>query len=45
MQFIAIPGDRLHEMLDTLDEMPWELPGCQPDGVEYIKRLSARLVL
>ncbi|MBN2320301.1 MAG: DUF169 domain-containing protein [Acidobacteria bacterium] len=44
-QFVAIPIDRLPDMLDTLKEMPWDLPGYQPDGMEYIKRLSERLGL
>lgn len=44
-QFVAIPVNRLPEMLDTLKEMPWDLPGYQPNGKEYIKRLSERLGL
>ncbi len=44
-QFVAIPIDRLPAMLETLKEMPWDLPGYQPDGTEYIKRLSERLGL
>jgi len=43
--FVAIPIDRLAAMLDTLRAMPWDLPALQPDGADYLKRLSESLGL
>lgn len=41
-QFAAIPIHRLPAILDTLKEVQWDLPGYQPDGTIYIKRLSEK---
>ena len=42
-QLVAIPFDLLPSMLQTLHEMPWVLPACEPDGMEFVKRLLAKL--
>jgi uncharacterized protein (DUF169 family) len=38
-QLISIPFDLLPSILQTLEEMPWEPPACQPDGLEFVKKL------
>ena len=42
-QIISIPFDLLPSILQTLREMPWELPAFKPDGMEYVKNLLGRL--
>ncbi len=42
-QIISIPFDLLPSMLQTLQEMPWELPAFKPDGLEFVKNLLGRL--
>jgi len=42
-QLISIPFDLLPSILQTLQEMPWVLPAYKPDGMEFVKRLLAKL--
>ena len=42
-QIISIPFDLLPSLLETLREMPWELPAYKPDGPEFVKRLLDKL--
>jgi uncharacterized protein (DUF169 family) len=44
-QFVAIPFDQLPAILNNLQEMIWDLPGYQPDGMEFVKRVSESLGL
>jgi uncharacterized protein (DUF169 family) len=39
MQFISIPKRMLPPLLETLREMPWELPAFKPDGNEFVGKL------
>ncbi|MFC1942678.1 DUF169 domain-containing protein [Chloroflexota bacterium] len=43
MQIISIPFDILPSMITALQEMPWVLPACKPDGLEFVSKLYARL--
>ena len=43
LQVISIPFDILSSMLQTLREMPWELPAYKPDGLEFVGRLLTEL--
>jgi uncharacterized protein (DUF169 family) len=43
MQIISIPFDLLPSIVQTLREMPWELPAYKPDGMEFVKQLLIRL--
>jgi len=45
MQFIAIPFDKISQMLQTLREMPWIPRPYQADGPEYVRRLRTELGL
>jgi uncharacterized protein (DUF169 family) len=38
-QLISIPFDLLPSLLQTLQDMPWELPAYQPDGLEFVRKL------
>jgi uncharacterized protein (DUF169 family) len=38
-QLISIPFDLLPSLLQTLQDMPWELPAYQPDGMEFVRKL------
>lgn len=42
-QILSIPFDLLPSMLETLREMPWELPAYKPDGPEFVKSLLQKL--
>jgi uncharacterized protein (DUF169 family) len=42
-QMISIPFDILPSVLQTLQEMPWDLPAYKPDGAEFVKRLLVKL--
>jgi uncharacterized protein (DUF169 family) len=42
-QLVSIPFDLLPSILQTLQEMPWVLPAYEPDGMEFVKRLLAKL--
>jgi uncharacterized protein (DUF169 family) len=42
-QIISIPFDLLPSMLQTLQEMPWDLPAYKPDGMEFVNRLLIEL--
>ncbi len=42
-QLVSIPFDLLPSILQTLQEMPWVLPAFEPDGMEFVKRLLAKL--
>jgi uncharacterized protein (DUF169 family) len=42
-QLVSIPFDLLPSVLQTLQEMPWVLPAYEPDGMEFVKRLLAKL--
>ncbi len=42
-QLVSIPFDLLPSMLQTLQDMPWVPPSCEPDGVEFVKRLCNEL--
>jgi hypothetical protein len=42
-QIISIPFDLLSSMLQTLQDMPWELPAYKPDGLEFVRRLIIKL--
>jgi uncharacterized protein (DUF169 family) len=44
-QIISIPYDLLPSMLQTLQEMPWELPAYKPDGLEFVGGLLSDLGL
>ena len=44
-QIISIPFDILPSMLQTLHEMPWELPAYKPDGLEFVGGLLSDLGL
>jgi uncharacterized protein (DUF169 family) len=44
-QLISIPFDQLGSMLQVLKEMPWDLPALQPDGPEFVRKLSHDLGL
>jgi len=44
-QLISIPFDLLPSLLQNLQEMPWDLPAYQPDGMEYVKELVNKLDL
>jgi uncharacterized protein (DUF169 family) len=43
LQVISIPFDILPSMLQTLREMPWELPAYKPDGTEFVGRVLTEL--
>jgi uncharacterized protein (DUF169 family) len=38
-QLISIPFDLLPSLLQTLQDMPWDLPAYQPDGLEFVRKL------
>ncbi|UCH06171.1 MAG: DUF169 domain-containing protein [Deltaproteobacteria bacterium] len=38
-QLISIPFDLLSSILQTLRDMPWELPAYKPDGMEFVRKL------
>ena len=38
-QLISIPFDLLPSLLQTLQDMPWDLPAYQPDGMEFVRKL------
>jgi uncharacterized protein (DUF169 family) len=38
-QLVSIPFDLLPSLLETLREMPWDLPAFQPDGDEFVRQL------
>ncbi len=38
-QLISIPFDLLSSLLQTLQDMPWDLPAYQPDGMEFVRKL------
>jgi uncharacterized protein (DUF169 family) len=42
-QLISIPFDLLSSMLQTLRDMPWDLPAYQPDGKEFVRQLLSEL--
>jgi uncharacterized protein (DUF169 family) len=42
-QIISIPFDLLSSLLQSLQEMPWVLPAYKPDGLEFVRRLLAKL--
>ena len=42
-QLVSIPFDLLPSILQTLQDMPWVLPAYEPDGLEFVKRLLAKL--
>ncbi|MFC1893758.1 DUF169 domain-containing protein, partial [Chloroflexota bacterium] len=44
-QLISIPFDLLPSLLQTLQDMPWVLPAFEPDGTEFVRRLSIELGL
>ena len=44
-QIVSIPFDLLSHMIQSLQDMPWVLPAYEPDGMEYVKRLLAKLGL
>jgi uncharacterized protein (DUF169 family) len=44
-QIVSIPFDLLPHMIDSLQDMPWVLPAYEPDGMEYVKQLLAKLGL
>jgi len=44
-QIIAIPFDKMPEILDSLKKMEWELPAYKPDGLEFVGRVLKDLVL
>ena len=44
-QLISIPFDVLPSILQILQEMPWDLPAYQPDGLEFVKALVNSLGL
>jgi uncharacterized protein (DUF169 family) len=44
-QWIAVPFNVLPDFLQTLREMPWVPPPYQPDGLDYVAKLLARLGL
>jgi uncharacterized protein (DUF169 family) len=43
-QLVSIPFDLMPSMLQTLQDMPWDLPAYQADGMEFVKRLVKELV-
>jgi uncharacterized protein (DUF169 family) len=42
-QLVSIPFDLLPSMLQSLRDMPWVLPAYEPDGADFVKRLSNEL--
>jgi uncharacterized protein (DUF169 family) len=44
-QLISIPFDLLPGLLQSLKEMPWELPAFRPDGEAFVRKLVDRLGL
>jgi uncharacterized protein (DUF169 family) len=42
-QMISIPFDRISDILQTLQEMPWILPAYKPDGMAFVKQLLVEL--
>jgi uncharacterized protein (DUF169 family) len=42
-QLVSIPFDLLPSILQTLQEMPWDLPAYKPDGMEFVRRLLVKL--
>jgi uncharacterized protein (DUF169 family) len=42
-QLVSIPFDLLPSLLETLREMPWDLPAFQPDGDEFVRHLIETL--
>ena len=44
-QIVSIPFDLLSHMIQSLQDMPWVLPAYEPDGMEYVKQLLAKLDL
>jgi uncharacterized protein (DUF169 family) len=44
-QLVSIPFDLLPSLLQNLQEMPWNLPACQPDGQEFVQQLVNELGL
>ena len=38
-QLVSIPFDLLPSLLQNLQEMPWDLPAFQPDGLEFVQQL------
>jgi uncharacterized protein (DUF169 family) len=39
MHIVSIPAVILSSLLQTLQEMPWELPAFKPDGDEFVQKL------
>jgi uncharacterized protein (DUF169 family) len=44
-QLVSIPFDLMPSILQTLQEMPWDLPAYQPDGQEFVRQLVNELGL
>ena len=44
-QLVSIPFDLLPSLLQNLQEMPWDLPACQPDGNQFVQQLVNELGL
>jgi len=38
-QLVSIPFDVLPSILQNLQEMPWDLPAYQPEGMEFVRKL------
>jgi uncharacterized protein (DUF169 family) len=38
-QLVSIPFDLLPSILQNLQDMPWDLPAYQPDGMEFVRKL------
>jgi uncharacterized protein (DUF169 family) len=45
LQFISIPFDQFHNILEALREMPWLPMPFKSDGMEYVKNLRKKLDL
>jgi len=43
LQLISVPFDLLSSLLQTLQDMPWDLPAYKPDGMEFVRRLLIEL--
>ena len=42
-QLVSIPFDMLPSILQNLQDMPWDLPAYQPDGLEFVRKLLIEL--
>jgi len=42
-QMISIPFDQLSSLLQTLQEMPWDLPAYKADGLDFVRGLLNEL--